>query len=273
MPSRSHPTPDRSAPAYARHAARGTSRSGRPVSDVAVGHVSDGDTIYRIDEKGEDVLFEECEAWGRETPFILVVEGVPGNGWRPFPLPRRFKTPSSSSSSSHRRHARDHVRQAVGLGSGRHRPQQRCSHNACRCDDGGDDGTANHTAPLRRHFVGGSRRRRPRGTPESAHRRSAAIHSPPFTRRWRGHGFASITKFSPGARPKPPNWRRRFSKPCWAVATAAIHWLSTISTFPPAASSTSSSSGTIASTPIFAPSSWGRSHLDCAAIRTTSARS
>jgi fructose-1,6-bisphosphatase/inositol monophosphatase family enzyme len=58
---------------------------GDRMSDVAVGHVSDGDTIYRIDEKGEDVLFEECEAWGRETPFILVVEGVPGNGWRPFP--------------------------------------------------------------------------------------------------------------------------------------------------------------------------------------------
>lgn len=58
---------------------------GNAMADVAEGHASDGDTIYRIDEKGEDVLFEECEAWGSETPFILVAEGVPGNGWRPFP--------------------------------------------------------------------------------------------------------------------------------------------------------------------------------------------
>lgn len=58
---------------------------GDVMSDVAVGHDSDGDTIYRIDEKGEEVLIEECEAWGRETPFILVAEGVPGNGWRAFP--------------------------------------------------------------------------------------------------------------------------------------------------------------------------------------------
>lgn len=55
------------------------------MSDVAVGHAGDGDTIYRIDETGEDVLFEECERWGDETPFVLVAEGVPGNGWRSFP--------------------------------------------------------------------------------------------------------------------------------------------------------------------------------------------
>lgn len=55
------------------------------MADVASGHDSDGDTIYRIDEKGEDILFEECEAWGRESPFVLIAEGVPGNGWRSFP--------------------------------------------------------------------------------------------------------------------------------------------------------------------------------------------
>lgn len=58
---------------------------GSAMADVASGHDSDGDTIYRIDEKGEDILFEECEAWGRESPFVLIAEGVPGNGWRSFP--------------------------------------------------------------------------------------------------------------------------------------------------------------------------------------------
>lgn len=44
-----------------------------------------GDTIYQIDERGEAVLFEFCEAWGQELPFILIAEGVPGSGERVFP--------------------------------------------------------------------------------------------------------------------------------------------------------------------------------------------
>ena len=64
---------------------------GSAMADVAEEHASDGDTIYRIDEKGEDVLFEECEAWGRETPFALIAEGVAGNGWRPFPADTPFE--------------------------------------------------------------------------------------------------------------------------------------------------------------------------------------
>ena len=51
----------------------------------AVTEERDGDTIFRIDEKGEAVLFAFCEAWGREMPFALVCEGVPGNGVRMFP--------------------------------------------------------------------------------------------------------------------------------------------------------------------------------------------
>ncbi|HEY3415175.1 MAG TPA: inositol monophosphatase [Armatimonadota bacterium] len=63
---------------------------GNAMADVAEDHSSDGDTIYRIDEKGEDVLFEECERWGRETPFVLIAEGVPGDGWRAFPAGTAF---------------------------------------------------------------------------------------------------------------------------------------------------------------------------------------
>ncbi|HEY3267751.1 MAG TPA: inositol monophosphatase [Armatimonadota bacterium] len=62
---------------------------GEAMAEVAHGHDSDGDTIYRIDERGEEILFEECEAWGRETPFLLVAEGIPGDGRRPFPAGAR----------------------------------------------------------------------------------------------------------------------------------------------------------------------------------------
>jgi len=44
-----------------------------------------GDTIYEIDERGEAVLVQFCEEWGREIPFVLIAEGVAGSGERPFP--------------------------------------------------------------------------------------------------------------------------------------------------------------------------------------------
>jgi hypothetical protein len=37
-----------------------------------------GDIIYRLDEHGEDVLLAHCVAWGRELPFLLIAEGLPG---------------------------------------------------------------------------------------------------------------------------------------------------------------------------------------------------
>jgi hypothetical protein len=43
-----------------------------------------GDTIYRLDEHGEDALLAHCDAWGRELPFLLVAEGLP-DGARIFP--------------------------------------------------------------------------------------------------------------------------------------------------------------------------------------------
>jgi hypothetical protein len=67
------------------HLLHGLREQAGAMSDVMHGREDEGDTIYRIDARGEDILFEECERWGRETPFVLISEGVPGNGWRPFP--------------------------------------------------------------------------------------------------------------------------------------------------------------------------------------------
>ena len=51
----------------------------------AIADSRDGDTIYGIDEKGEQVLFDYCDQWGQEMPFVLIAEGIPGSGARVFP--------------------------------------------------------------------------------------------------------------------------------------------------------------------------------------------
>jgi hypothetical protein len=44
---------------------------------AAVTAARGGDTIYGIDERGEEVLLEFCREWAREMPFRLVAEGLP----------------------------------------------------------------------------------------------------------------------------------------------------------------------------------------------------
>lgn len=48
-----------------------------------------GDTIYRIDVRGEEILFAFCDAWARDenTTFALIAEGIgdDAGGWRIFP--------------------------------------------------------------------------------------------------------------------------------------------------------------------------------------------
>jgi hypothetical protein len=39
-----------------------------------------GDTIYRLDEHGERTLLEFCTAWGEDLPFLLIAEGLEGAG-------------------------------------------------------------------------------------------------------------------------------------------------------------------------------------------------
>jgi len=57
------------------------------VREGASGTDYSGDTIYRIDQRSEDALIEFCEAWSQEVhePFVLVAEGLPGDGRMPFP--------------------------------------------------------------------------------------------------------------------------------------------------------------------------------------------
>ncbi len=52
---------------------------------AGVADVRGGDTIYTIDTHAEELLFEFCEEWAQEAPFILIAEGIPDNGWRIFP--------------------------------------------------------------------------------------------------------------------------------------------------------------------------------------------
>ncbi|MDX1933816.1 MAG: hypothetical protein SFU56_14555 [Capsulimonadales bacterium] len=54
-----------------------------PLADVA--DVRGGDTIYRIDAHSEEILFAFCDEWANESPFVLIAEGIEGNGWRVFP--------------------------------------------------------------------------------------------------------------------------------------------------------------------------------------------
>jgi fructose-1,6-bisphosphatase/inositol monophosphatase family enzyme len=60
----------------------------RRESVEALSQVTDprgGDTIYGIDERGEEVLFQYCDAWGQKIPFVLIAEGIRGSGERVFP--------------------------------------------------------------------------------------------------------------------------------------------------------------------------------------------
>ena len=58
----------------------------RSVDELAgVAAARDGDTIYRIDERGEELLLDYCTAWSAEVTFVLVAEGLPGGGHQVFP--------------------------------------------------------------------------------------------------------------------------------------------------------------------------------------------
>ncbi len=51
-----------------------------------VADVRGGDTIYTIDAHSEDILFAFCDQWASENgPFVLISEGIEGDGWRVFP--------------------------------------------------------------------------------------------------------------------------------------------------------------------------------------------
>jgi hypothetical protein len=57
------------------------------VREGVAGSDYSGDVIYRIDERGEAALYDYCESWSRqlERPFVLVAEGLAGDGRHVFP--------------------------------------------------------------------------------------------------------------------------------------------------------------------------------------------
>jgi fructose-1,6-bisphosphatase/inositol monophosphatase family enzyme len=52
---------------------------------AGVADVRGGDTIYTIDAHSEEILFAFCNDWAKESPFVLIAEGIEGSGWKPFP--------------------------------------------------------------------------------------------------------------------------------------------------------------------------------------------
>jgi hypothetical protein len=52
---------------------------------ASVAAVQGGDVIYRIDQKGEEILVRFCEEWAREASFVLIAEGLSASGEQVFP--------------------------------------------------------------------------------------------------------------------------------------------------------------------------------------------
>lgn len=44
--------------------------------NAEVAHASQADTIYAIDADVDPILIAMCEAWGKETPLVLIAEGI-----------------------------------------------------------------------------------------------------------------------------------------------------------------------------------------------------
>src|SRR3954469_1663928 len=59
--------------------------SRRVVDLHAVSHQSSADTIYKLDLLIEPVIEAFCEEWGRETPLVVVAEGIEPETGRGFP--------------------------------------------------------------------------------------------------------------------------------------------------------------------------------------------
>src|SRR3954470_10737261 len=55
----------------------------------AVSHESSADTIYKLDLLIEPVIEAYCEEWGRETPLVVVAEGIEPETGRVFPTGAR----------------------------------------------------------------------------------------------------------------------------------------------------------------------------------------
>jgi hypothetical protein len=56
-----------------------------PATLAAVSLDSGGDTQYYLDTQIERLLIDLCREWAQEVPFVLIAEGLGGDGWLPLP--------------------------------------------------------------------------------------------------------------------------------------------------------------------------------------------
>lgn len=45
----------------------------------------EGDTVFALDARVDDVVYDFFAGWGEEMPLVLIAEGIAGDGWKVFP--------------------------------------------------------------------------------------------------------------------------------------------------------------------------------------------
>ncbi|MCS6923327.1 MAG: hypothetical protein NZM10_03020 [Fimbriimonadales bacterium] len=60
-------------------------RMQNPAALAQVSHDAGGDTQYALDAHFETLLIDYCRDWARESPFVLIAEGISEDGWYPLP--------------------------------------------------------------------------------------------------------------------------------------------------------------------------------------------
>ncbi len=103
------------------------SRKGAGLNEIS--RSSSADTIYKIDTEVDPLLESFCDEWGRQTPIVVIAEGLEDKQGREVES-RVFPSTAREQDAELRvifdpidGTRRDHVRQAAGLGAGGRRAE------------------------------------------------------------------------------------------------------------------------------------------------------